>query len=238
MVLFLRKGSVLICFLLALSLFAAIVLRPRHSVPATAVQPIQESMTPKSVYVLDAGHGGADGGAVSLSGAYESEINLAITLRTREMLMLLGEKTVLTRTGNGSLADDPSASLREQKVSDTKNRVALINDTEFAKVISIHQNALVGHASVHGAQVFYSATQESDHMAETVQQMLNRVVNVGNEKNKKPISSEVYLMNNVICPAILVECGFMSNQEESAQLQNPKYQTLLAMTIAAAAVQP
>ena len=236
MVLFLRKGWIFSCLAVVLTALTLVsMLRIPDAVGVSAPQSIPVRKTP--VYVLDAGHGGADGGAVSTGGLYESDINLSITLRLRDVFLLVGRDVVLTRSDEQSLADDPSASLRQQKVSDTQNRVELINSIERARLISIHQNTLAGHASVHGAQVFYSATDSSAEIAETIQQALNRVINIDNGKSKKPISSDVYLMSHITCPAVLVECGFLSNNAETERLQNASYQTLLAVTICCSATE-
>ena len=235
MIIFIRKRFVLPCIVLFLTAVTLIsILQTGESRAVSANNLLKIPVTP--VFVLDAGHGGADGGTSSASGVLESDINLAITLRMRDLFTLLGQPTVLTRADENSLADDPSASIRQQKVSDTKNRVALVNSIENARLISIHQNALAGHPSVHGAQVFYNAVGDSSTLAETMQQDLNQTVNVGNEKGKKPISKDIYLMSHVTCPAVLVECGFLSNTAESEILQTPSYQTLLAMTICCAAL--
>lgn len=188
-------------------------------------------MTKDEIIVLDAGHGGADGGAVSADGTPEDDINLAIVLRLRDLFALMGCQTVLTRTGEASLADPDSATLRQEKVSDTKNRVTLINSVANGCLISIHQNTLPGHPTVHGAQVFYGKVTDSDARAAAVQQALNRAINTDNEKNAKPIGSDIYIMAHVNCPAILVECGFLSNSAETKLLLSPEYQTKLAAAI-------
>ena len=230
MVLFLRKRLIFSSLALLLSALTLVsMMRVPDDIGVSAPQAIPINTAP--VFVLDAGHGGADGGAVSTSGVYESDINLDVALRLRDVFVLLGCDVVMTRDDEASLADDATASLRQQKVSDTQNRVRLINSVEQGCLISIHQNSLPGHPSVHGAQVFYSATDGSGELAEEVQQALNSVINVDNSKNIKPISSDVYLMNHVTCPAVLVECGFLSNSTETERLQDPGYQTLLAVTI-------
>ena len=127
--------------------------------------------------------------------------------------------------------------LREKKVSDLKNRVALINSQPEAVLISIHQNSMPDHPSVHGAQVFYNGAASGPRLGETVQAALNGAVNAGNGKNAKAIDSTIYLMKNVQCPAILVECGFLSNRTETGQLLTGGYQLKLAVCIAAGFLQ-
>lgn len=122
-------------------------------------------------------------------------------------------------------------------MSDLKNRVALINQQSGAVLISIHQNSMPDHPSVHGAQVFYNAVSPSGELGMTVQGALNGAVNAGNEKNARAIDSTIYLMKNVRCPAILIECGFLSNPAETRLLLTDEYQVKLAACIAAGLLQ-
>lgn len=186
-----------------------------------------------TVYVLDAGHGGEDGGAVSPDGVKESDINLAVTRKLDALLCFLGGDTVLTRADDVSVYSDGAETLRQKKVSDLKNRVALVNGTPGAVLISIHQNSLPSAPSVHGAQVFYGGVEPSAALAASVQAALNNGVNSGGGKQEKRIGQTIYLMKNVTCPAILVECGFLSNAAETAKLQTPEHQKTLAVAIAA-----
>lgn len=228
MILLLHRRRVLgAAALLLLSVTVLSLSLRRTAVPAFSYT----EMTKNEIIVLDAGHGGADGGAVSADGTPEDDINLDIVLRLRDLFALMGRQTVLTRTGEASLADPDSATLRQEKVSDTKNRVTLINSVTNGCLISIHQNTLPGHPTVHGAQVFYGKVTDSDARAAAVQQALNRAINTDNEKNVKPIGSDIYIMAHVNCPAILVECGFLSNSAETKLLLSPEYQTKLAAAI-------
>ena len=185
------------------------------------------------VYVIDAGHGGEDGGAVSRDGVAESGINLAIAKRTELLMRFLGAETVMTRTDDVSIHSEGADTLRQKKASDLRNRVALVNATPGAVLVSIHQNSLPSVPSVHGAQTFYGAAAPSGTLAVSVQDALNQSVNIGNEKHEKKIDSSIYLMKNVTCPAILVECGFLSNAAETRLLQEPEHQKLIAAAIVA-----
>lgn len=229
MILLLRRRRIAgtVVFLLTAITILSLAARP-PAVPAFSYEVLPTVET----IILDAGHGGADGGAVAADGTAESGINLAVALRLREVFALLGRETVMTRTDEGSLADADSETLRQQKVSDTKNRVALINSVANGQLISLHQNTLAGHPEVHGAQVFFGKVEGSSARAAAVQQTLNETVNVGNEKTAKPIGSDVYIMSHAQCPAILVECGFLSNEAEAARLMTEEYQTVLALSIA------
>ena len=176
--------------------------------------------------VLDAGHGGEDGGAVSLSGVPESGINLG----------LYGEAPLLLRSEDISLHDDSAQTLREKKVSDLHNRVARIEETEHAVLLSVHQNTFPD-GKYHGAQVFYSNGELSQPLAQLTQETLRDALDPGNTREAKPIPDSVYLMNHITCPAILVECGFLSNAEEDLLLQSGAYQTKLASALAASWLQ-
>lgn len=162
----------------------------------------------------------------------ESTLNLAIAKRLQELLLFTGQSVVMTREEDISIHSEDAQTIREKKVSDLANRVALVQDTPNAVLISIHQNSLPEVPSVRGAQVFYGDVSGSEALADSVQKSLNATVNLGNEKKIHPISSSIYLMKHVDCPAILVECGFLSNQPENALLKENAYQMRLAAAIA------
>lgn len=185
------------------------------------------------IVVIDAGHGGEDGGAVAADGTVESGINLAIARDLNELLRFLGCETRMTRTDDAAIYSDGAQTLREKKASDLKNRVRIVNETPNAVLLSIHQNSLPSSSRVHGAQAFYARTAGSEELAESIQAALNAAVNAGNEKGKKPIGEGVYLMKHVERRAVLIECGFLSNAEETLALREERYQKRLAVTIAA-----
>ena len=174
---------------------------------------------------------GEDGGAVSADGSRESDVNLAIAQKLEGLLALLGEETRMTRTEDVSLHTEGSATLREKKRSDLKNRVSLVNNTQGAILVSIHQNSLPSSKRTHGAQVFYGKEEGSAALASAVQRALNETVNPENEKTEKAIDPTIYLMKHVAAPAILIECGFMSNEGEAALLKSADYQKRLSVVI-------
>lgn len=179
--------------------------------------------------ILDAGHGGEDGGAVSCTGVPESQINLSITLKTEQLLGLYGVVPELIRREDISLHSPDAATLRQKKTSDLHNRVNRIEETEGAVLISVHQNNFP-KANYHGAQVFYRESQESQELASILQEKLRRV-DPENERAPGKISEKVYLMKHIHCPAALIECGFLSNPEEEARLRDTGYQSCLAACI-------
>lgn len=183
--------------------------------------------------VIDPGHGGEDGGAVSAGGVEESQINLAVSLRVNDLLRLMGKPTVMTRTEDVTICDEGLATIRQRKASDLKNRVALVNATPNAVLLSIHQNSLPSSPVTHGAQVFWNRQEGGEELALLVQDSLNGTVNAGNEKHAKQIPPTIYLMKHITAPGVIVECGFLSNAEETRRLQEPSYQLKLAAAVAA-----
>lgn len=190
----------------------------------------------RPVLVLDAGHGGEDGGAVSLTGVPESQINLAIVQKLDLLLGLCGRAPVVLRQEDISLHDPSANTLREKKVSDLKNRVAAVEGTENGVLLSIHQNMFT-NAKYHGAQVFFAPTGGSQEFAVHTQEVLRQTVDPANERQAKPIPDTVCLMNHITRPAILVECGFLSNPEEEGKLRSDGYQLQLAAALTGAWLQ-
>ena len=191
------------------------------------------SLSSSSVrWILDAGHGGEDGGAVSPSGAVESQINLEIARRVDAILGFCGEPALLLRQSDVSLHDPDAVTLREKKSSDLHNRAQAAQSNPDATLVSIHQN-MFSQSQYRGAQVFYAPTPGSQELAQTLQSALRESLQPDNTRECKPIPDTVYLMNHVPNRAVLVECGFLSNPEEEQALQDPGYQIQLAAVVAA-----
>lgn len=184
----------------------------------------------KYTIVIDAGHGGVDGGATSCTGVLESQINLEIALRLEDMLHLLGMDTLMIRKTDESVYTEGDT-IGAKKVSDLKNRVQTVNQTPNAILVSLHQNTF-SDTRYRGAQVFYGGTEESIRLAKELQQMIVTVLNPGSRRQPKP-SKGIYLMEHVSCTAVLVECGFISNPEEEALLRNAAYQQKICAVIGA-----
>jgi len=149
-----------------------------------------------------------------------------------QLLGLYGEAPLLLRSEDISLHDDSAQTLREKKVSDLHNRVALVDELPGAVLLSIHQNSLPSSPSTRGAQVFWNRQEGAEELASSIQESLNGAVNAGHEKKAAQVPSSVYLMKEITAPGVLVECGFLSNAAETEQLKDPAYQTKLAAAIA------
>ena len=227
----LKRGVALagaVCVVVALLVLAVSRL---NRVMEPVVSPVSYTGTPP--VILDAGHGGEDGGAVSITGVPESQINLEIVLKLRDILALCGTDPILLREEDISLHDEGASTLREKKRSDLQNRVAAVEDLEGATLISIHQNTYPS-SQYHGAQVFYAPTDGSQALAEHFQAALRDQLQPDNERAAKQIPDSVYLMNHITCQAILVECGFLTNPGEEAMLRDEGYQRKLSAVLAGA----
>lgn len=188
----------------------------------------REPVSRKHCIVIDAGHGGEDGGAISCTGKTESGYNLAISLRLRDLMHLLGYDTRMIRTKDTAVYTK-GETIAQKKASDLKERARIVSETEGAILLSIHQNQFP-EGRYSGAQVFYAQTVGSDVLAKDLQDAFVSSVNPGsNRKSKK--SSGVYLMEHISCTGILIECGFLSNPEEERKLGTPEYQKKLCCII-------
>lgn len=221
-----RRGLVLFGVLLAFSFSVNTIFAQRMAERAVVSPSVAFPV------ILDAGHGGEDGGAVAPDGTKESDVNLALTLQLRELFLLCGKSPILTRESDVSVYSEGATTLREKKVSDIHNRVAQINAVPGATLISIHQNSLPSSPRTHGAIVFFNGREGAADLAANIQRQLNCSCNE-TKKEEKRIPSSIYLMQNVTCPAVLVECGFLSNREELASLKDPQARFRLALAVIA-----
>lgn len=201
---------------------------------AVTVLSEHSSFQRKSCIVIDPGHGGEDGGAVSRSGLPESSYNLEVSLRLNDLLNLLGYQTKMTRNADISVYTK-GETLSQKKTSDLKERVRAVNETDGAVLLSIHQNHFPDDR-YSGAQVFYAKTDGSQVLASKLQSAFLTTLNPGSSRQAK-ISSGVYLMEHIRCPGVLIECGFLSNPAEDQKLKDPEYQKKLCCVIAAATCQ-
>ncbi|MCL2300086.1 MAG: N-acetylmuramoyl-L-alanine amidase [Firmicutes bacterium] len=202
----------------------------RHAPFRAAASP---AICPDPVILLDAGHGGEDGGAVGLGGVVEKELNLAITLKVESFLRAMGYQTILTRADDSDLHDAAASTVRDRKTTDIHKRFAMqeaLRDKDL--FVSIHMNKFPG-SGAHGTQVFYSKnTPNSAALAESIQRSVVRLVQPENTRQIKPSGDSIYLLYYAKKTAVLVECGFLSNAGDAEKLQDEEYQNRLAFAIA------
>lgn len=195
-----------------------------------AVTTFSANNTLRKNIVIDAGHGGIDGGAVSCTGVYESKINLQIALKLDDLMHLLGVHTVMIRDTDRSVYTS-GQTIAAKKVSDIRERIRIVNTTPNAVFVSIHQNYF-HDPRYSGTQVFYNNQSDSKLLAEQMQSSFRENINAGNRRQVKKTKG-VYLMEHINCTGILIEGGFLSNPAEEALLRDSVYQNKLCCVIAA-----
>lgn len=179
--------------------------------------------------IIDAGHGGFDGGAVAHDGTVEKDLNLKIALKLDAVLRASGYKTILVRSDDSS-TNDPTDG-EKAKVSDIKNRAKLMSKYKNSIFVSIHMNKY-STTQPHGAQVFYAKTDGSKELALLLQASVASHVQTDNKRVIKPTTKDIYLLSHATVPAVIVECGFLSNQNDLESLKENDYQLKIATALA------
>ncbi len=223
-----RLSKVPAVLLLIAAVLTAAVILEKHlpSAPTSAGQA-------EPCLVIDPGHGGQDGGALSMGGDKESVINLEIGLKLKYLAEFYGIKTVMTRSGdNGADSSGEPYSEHRELVA----RTEIINSTPNAVLISIHQN-YYPTSEPSGAQVLYAASDRSESFGCIVHNNLVTFLDPQNRRLAAPAQKSLYITSHVNCPAVLVECGFMSNLTEVQKLLNKDYQTSFAAVLLASYIQ-
>ena len=181
----------------------------------------------KTTIVIDVGHGGSDPGKVGIQGIKEKDVNLAIARYLKDYLIAEDYTVYMTRETDQGLYDE---SVSNKKKSDLSNRIQFVQKKNASCMISIHQNSYPDTIQ-HGAQTFYYEGREEDkNFAQYVQDSL-LTFDPSNTRQIKP-STSYYILKNAQVPSILIECGFLSNPEETANLTDPNYQKQIAYAIA------
>lgn len=195
------------------------------------VAPASTSPTNSRVIILDAGHGGMDGGCSAADGTVEKDINLNILLNLRDMLVASGYTVEVTRDSDKSIHDSGIEGIANQKSSDMDNRLELFNKYDNAICVSIHQN-LFTDPKYSGAQMFYADTNsKSETLAGILQNKFVEFLQPQNAREIKLCGKELFLCYYSNNPTVMAECGFLSNPEEAEKLKTPEYQKEVAFTI-------
>lgn len=216
-----------IVFLLCVAI-GAFMLSAYHKVDQTAALQTSEYLP---TIILDAGHGGEDGGAVGINDMQEKDVNLAITRYLRDMLTASGFPVVMLRDGDYSIHDANLPTIKERKASDLRNRLKQINSYENGIFLSIHQNHFT-EKKYSGAQMFYSTkTPESKELAESLRTAVTSLLQPDNKRELKPATKSIYLLYNAEQTAVLAECGFLSNPQEAEKLASEEYQKQMAFSL-------
>lgn len=221
---FFSDRRLILLYILILSLFLFLPL-----LGSRAITILSDDFQIKNYVIIDAGHGGIDGGAVSCTGVFESHINLQIALKLDDLMHLLGIHTVMIRDTDRSVYTS-GTTIAAKKVSDIKERLRIVNATPNALFLSIHQNNFQ-NPKYSGAQVFYNRQSGSQVLAESMQTAFRENLCPDNKRQIKKASG-VYLMDHINCTGVLIECGFLSNHREESLLRSEEYQQKICCIIA------
>ena len=203
---------------------------------ADEAEPVTAEAETTRVLIIDAGHGGEDGGATTAEGVPESGINLAIAQKLEALAGLCGVESVMTRESQDINYPESAATTAQRKQSDQKARIELINSQSDAVLISIHQN-FFPTAQPSGCQVLYGKPEGSRELGELTHRNLTEALCPTSRRVAAPISEDIYLMRSAKCTSILVECGFLSNPSEAALLQTEDYQLKISALLLASYLQ-
>lgn len=188
------------------------------------------SAVPQKTVIIDAGHGGEDGGATD-NGVSEKDVNLDIALKLRDLLTVSGYHVVMTRETDISIYDSSAQTISDKKVSDLHNRLSIINSSEDNILISIHQNKFE-QSQYSGAQIFYSDNNaQGIILAESIRSAITGLLQPENKRELKAGESNIYILDKATVPAVIVECGFLSNPQEAQKLSDESYRTQMAFAI-------
>lgn len=234
-----QKNTFFIRFSVCIALFVAflcliiILFIPKES----AAEVNNDSVTPPQTVIIDAGHGGEDGGTQSNDGMLEKDINLDIALRLKELLESKGINVILTRDTDTLLYDRNTNYMGRKKLLDAQARLKIAEDNPNAIFISIHQNAY-SDPQYSGLQVWYSGNNKNSlNLAQIVQDNVKAKLQPENNRQIKLSGSNIYLMEHIKNPAILIECGFLSNPAEAKKLSDNTYRQNLCQVIFDAAIE-
>lgn len=217
-----KKRSILIAVILVL----AVIATPGYREVLSTVS----KMTNVHTVVIDPGHGGIDGGAQSSDGMSEKDINLSISSQLKKRLENDNIKVIMTRSKDEGLYDESQeGAIRSLKTADMKARKLIIDESDCELAVSIHLNSFTQDSSVKGAQVFYPSYgdetigKKSERAAGKIQSGLNKTVNIDKPRTELA-KNDVYLLKDVTCPTVIVECGFLSNPDDAENLRTKNYQ--------------
>ena len=221
----------LFLFLALITIFSVLIAGTGIVIRRAAIDAASEKNIFQTV-IVDAGHGGPDGGTSAADGTLEKDINLQIATKLNEMLKAMGIETVMIRDTDVSIHNDSADTIRQKKISDLKNRLNIINNAENAIFVSIHQNHF-SDSKYSGTQVFYSKNNPlSDSLADSIRHSVISYLQTDNTREIKQSGTEIYLLHHAQIPAVMVECGFLSNINETENLKNEEYQRKIAFLIA------
>ena len=213
-------------------LFALLFIFAESTRPKKDAETLTENASPMPItIILDAGHGGEDGGASSADGHLEKDLNLALALVMRDIFAANGISVILTRERDTLLYDRDVDFQGRKKMLDMQARLKIANETPNAVFVSLHMNTYP-HPSCQGVQVWYSENNDTSlPLAKSIHTTVQALLQPENDRPIKQSGSSIYLLHHLECPAVLVECGFLSSPEEAALLADEVYRQQLALAL-------
>lgn len=217
------KRKVLVSVLVAVVVSGMLLYADFHqTIPVNDLNP--------QLIVVDAGHGGMDGGGVGVQGVLEKDLNLLVAKELEQALKNNGYQVVMTRSEDVSLCETESQTVRQQKNTDLKARAELANKQKAGVFVSIHMNKFES-SDVKGAQVFYKTDDSvGEQYAKNIMAELKKF-DTSNHRVEKTLPNKNLTFSKLNVPGVLVECGFISNEEEAKKLQQESYRTGLVNAI-------
>ncbi len=197
----------------------------------TELLPVSSVTEDRQTVLIDAGHGGFDGGAVAADGTPEKDINLSIAKKLAELLRFHGYEVIMTRESDTGTETDSSGTIAERKKSDMYERLRMMEENSEAIFVSIHMNKFTT-SKANGAQVFYSQNREDSYrLGLSIQRSVKTLLQPENERTVKKGSESTFLLHRATVPAVIVECGFLSNKAELELLKTEEYQNKMAFAV-------
>lgn len=223
-----RKTLILIVLsVLIISLSVALAIDREENLSLSAFS----SEDGKHIVLIDAGHGGIDGGAVGIGGIVEKELNLDVAKKLEEILVKNNYFPVMTRISDVSLYDASDTSIKNKKRADLKNRLRLMKSSGAEIFVSIHMNNY-SEGKYRGGQVFYGKNNENSRLlGESIQNRIKKELPASQNREAKKSERGIYLLKNAEIPAVIVECGFLSNKDDVELLKTAQYRQKVANTI-------
>lgn len=217
-----KKKFFLLSSFIAITIVALFLIQA-YKLPAFAKKPT-------GVVLIDAGHGYPDGGAIGMNGSIESTLNIKVAKLVKKKLVNKGYSVIMTRESENAIADE-GKTMAKRKLSDMTKRLEIINNSGADILVSIHMNKF-SDSRYRGAQVLYSGNYaESELLAKSIQAELCAIPENKTKRTFLKAPNSIYLMKNAAIPAVIAECGFLSNFEEEQLLNSSQYQEKLAGAI-------
>ncbi len=229
------SAAIILSVLLFCTCFFGIVKQTEKNI--ISVIGTESSQYKDYIFILDAGHGGEDGGAVAYDGTLEKDLNLEICKNISLYFDIFGIDYVIIRDGDFSVGDTSLPTIRKRKVSDIHKRYEIINSYENSVLLSIHQN-MFSVEKYSGTQVFYDGNfSESEELSKILQFTVKNRLQPDNNRKIKKTDNSIYLLYEAKHPSVMVECGFMSNLNELSKLKNTEYQSQLSFVLTKGIIQ-